>query len=146
MTQVVYNNGVLSLDNNYPYEPSPYVPSLDAPGVFDADSSIDISADGPSDPLGPLPDVTSVTAHDSFRTWMMYRPPGGGQFVPLAKFRWYWSARADYDGSNWVLHYPYDDIGESRGWQMLALHPGDFPLWLHILLNSDLGENSWLYE
>ena len=77
-------NGLLGLDTTYPYEPGPYYPSLGSPGTWPGDGAPRHAADAPSMPLWS--GYSSFEADDSFKTWMMYQPPGAGSvFVPVKK-------------------------------------------------------------
>lgn len=94
-------NNLLGLDGVYPYasgyETDPPVQAGDSPGLA---------------LIGSTYQAFSADIDDSFADYLMYEPPGSGQYVPLATFGWYtqgsatipltdsWSDYANVNGSD----------------------------------------------
>lgn len=97
-----YWNGVESLDIDLPY---PF------DGSWNLAQGHGNYQDSPGNPLSlNYPNTlqwTKSTAHDTFKTWVMYRPPQnnnlGHVWIPIAKFEWNWKAEANWSGTAWVV-------------------------------------------
>ncbi|HEU6447731.1 MAG TPA: hypothetical protein VFV23_04765 [Verrucomicrobiae bacterium] len=59
-----------------------------------------VTVDSPEEPL--LRGRNEVTANDSFKMWLMFKPTGGN-WIPLRIVNWNWSGIASLSGSNWSL-------------------------------------------
>lgn len=123
-----------ALDTAYPY---PYMTgawNLPGSGRF-----VDVPSQGlvwnPGDGGGG--DWYKAVANDSFKVWLMFRPPAvagqGTTWIPLASYTWYWSGTAERQEGSWVLTQP--DSGNSipgdefmhPTWNTFS--PSPFTLW-----------------
>lgn len=117
--------GLEFLDGEYPYG-SFWYPADDTPNG---------NADSPLESLPNDPDYTEVNAHDSFRDYFMYLPPGSDSVVvPLKRVNWYWQFDATQSGGTWSLS------GVDAQWSF----DGDFPD--HPVWGGYLGMGSLYYD
>ncbi len=126
-----YWNGIESLDIDLPY---PFSGSWNlAQGT-----GLGYFEDTPRNPL-LLPENntqqwTKSTAHDTFKTWVMYKPPKVGDlkhvWIPLVQFEWHWKAEAHFLNGTWVVedpdpnnpNIPPPDVGMG-GYARIDQHP-----------------------
>jgi hypothetical protein len=116
------NNGLTGLDNGYfPYQP---------PGIAGwraADGTQTLGADSPGNGYDQF--TTATAGNDSFDTYMIYLPPGGGStYVPIYTWHWTWVGSASrLDASSpWTV-----TDGSSHGTR--SLYPAH-PVWIRALL------------
>ncbi len=85
--------------------------------------------------------MDSVDAQDSFRTWLMYLPPGGdSRYVPLREIKWFWHGVATRTSPGvWQLNPPPATQGGDHGWGFEGAPYPSPPEWSVTASNSDLG-------
>jgi hypothetical protein len=116
-------NGLKLLDHHYPYE-----------GAGDADNTGRTSSDTPGTGLAHPPYTSVRTSAEPFKTHLMYRPPAlpgfTSKWVSLKEVTWYWSGRADWNGSQWTgPFYPAaqwsytGDFPRQLEWEDFLWHP-----------------------
>lgn len=131
--QALYLNGLICLDNSYPYGSNPSSSFPGSPPSFPADGSTDTYADGPTDTVSD--GMTHLDDLDSFNTWLMYLPPGDNScYVPIREIQWYWHGVLNFDGVGWDFTSSPNDCGWSFDGD---LYP-HFPEWAVYISNNDL--------
>ena len=88
-TLTYMGDGITSkLDSWYPYRPRPYSGNPAVAGSSPADGSNKQDADLPNEPIiGRI----RIECHETFKTYLMFKPPGSGsRYVPLRKVAWNW--------------------------------------------------------
>ena len=94
------NGTSFKLDTKYPYLPEPFTGNQILAGAFPADGIVpDLDCiDTPRDPVAGL---TRIEVDETFRTYLMFRPPGiSSRYVPLRKAVWKWGGVAS-SANNW---------------------------------------------
>ena len=132
-------NGLLCLDNWYPYAPASAVTQ-----PFPANGNHFEGVDAPQNSLVSNPDQDdSVDFKDEFGVWLMYIPPGADScYVPLRKIWWFWHGAANYQ--SWRVPQWLQTSGPPPSSPLDCLWDFDrpdypsHPEWDHLLLNSDL--------
>lgn len=113
-----------ALDTAFPYPYQSGAWNVTGKGEFVDSPAINLLWN-PGDSGGT--DWYSVDANDSFKVWLMYKPPAvGGQaaeWVPISSYLWSWSGAADKQGGLWALT---QGSGSSQG---VKDAESDFPQW-----------------
>lgn len=78
--------------------------------------------DSPAQEADPSSEFQSISDSDSFTMWLMFQPIDG-QWVPLRKVNWSWSATAALSGTNWVL------TNATNTANPLDIDSTDYPQW-----------------
>ena len=72
--------------------------------VCDTNCPYSGSATTEDTPLSQVDDqLLAASVDETYSMYLMYRPVGGGIWVPLRKVSWYWNAHAERDGDEWSL-------------------------------------------
>jgi len=110
------HNGLAGLDGTFPYLSDTYF----------ADSRLYSDGDSPALPLADT--FTSTALTDTFHTYLMFKPPGSNQWVPLAESLWLTNFNASEPSTGWANFPATQSVGPvSLGYNFVRQNT--FPSW-----------------